>query len=178
MFPVGLNTYAALWHNHALSRSKIDVFEAAAADALECDRLKNGHPRQGSHCTHKAVTSHVKRYYNIARDVTRQTSKVKPSHVKRYNVARHTLHVTRHTSHMIKRMHSSERTEIHQAHCMPAQQVCMSISTHDRNKVKIKKIPSRSMSHLPFGLRSRHASPGGQRRKLNSQDSIALAGSV
>ena len=46
----GLNAYAPLWHNHALSRRKIDVFEATATNAVECYRLKNGHPRQGGHC--------------------------------------------------------------------------------------------------------------------------------
>ncbi len=66
----GLNAYAALCHDHALSRSKIDVVEATTANAVECDRLKYGDPRQGNHCKRRAVTSHVKRQTS---NVKRQT---------------------------------------------------------------------------------------------------------
>jgi hypothetical protein len=38
---------------------------------------------------------------------------------------------------------------------MPAQQVCISISTHDRNKVKIKKSSRDTFAqHVPFAIRT------------------------
>jgi hypothetical protein len=57
----GLHACAAFWHDHALSRSKVDVVEVTTANAVEWDRLKNGHPRQGNHCKRRAVMSRVKR---------------------------------------------------------------------------------------------------------------------
>ena len=86
----GLNAYAPLWHNHALSRRKIDVFEATATNAVECYRLKNGHPRQGGHCIRQMSSRHTSN--DITSHVTRHTIHIK-SHTS--NDTRQTSHVTR-----------------------------------------------------------------------------------